>query len=145
MDPVQVVAPDDLLRDRLQLVGVRPVDLDQRLRNGAQLLAPGDAHSSLGYLRRFPFDKLKIDKMFVEDLSERSQAFSIIKTIVALGRSLDQAVVAEGIETLEQARIIQPAGCHLGQGFYMARPLALGALLRLVEERNPAPPAALSA
>ena len=105
----------------------------------------GSGYSSLGYLRRFPFDKLKIDKMFVEDLSERSQAFSIIKTIVALGRALNQTVVAEGIETLEQARIIQLAGCHLGQGFFMARPVGLGELLRLVADRNSVAPSALSA
>ena len=96
----------------------------------------GSGYSSLGYLRKFPFDKLKIDRMFVEGLAERSQAFTILKTVVALGRALDQSVVAEGVESAEQARLVQLAGCHLIQGYLVSRPVALPELLGLVAARN---------
>lgn len=96
----------------------------------------GSGYSSLGYLRRFRFDKLKIDKMFLDSVAPDPQAVEILRTIAALGRALEQTVVAEGVETPLQAEIAELVGCSLGQGFLYAAPAPLEDILRIVAERN---------
>jgi diguanylate cyclase (GGDEF)-like protein len=87
----------------------------------------GTGFSSLSYLRRFQFDKLKIDQVFVKTLSSDrgggSGSAAIIHNVVALGRSLGLTVQAEGVETLEHHIFLRAAGCHCLQGFYFARPM----------------------
>jgi len=87
----------------------------------------GTGFASLSYLRRFQFDKLKIDQVFVKTLSaERggsSGSAAIIHNVVALGRSLGMTVQAEGVETLEHHIFLRAAGCHCLQGYYFARPM----------------------
>jgi diguanylate cyclase (GGDEF)-like protein len=85
----------------------------------------GTGFASLSYLRRFQFDKLKIDQVFVKTLgSERgSGSAAIIHNVVALGRSLGLTVQAEGVETLEHHIFLRAAGCHCLQGYYFSRPL----------------------
>jgi diguanylate cyclase (GGDEF)-like protein len=86
----------------------------------------GTGFASLSYLRRFRFDKLKIDQVFVRSLgSERgSGSAAIIHNVVALGRSLGLTVQAEGVETLEHHIFLRAAGCHCLQGYYFAKPLS---------------------
>jgi len=84
----------------------------------------GTGYSSLSYLHRFPTDSVKIDRSFVSGLTRASTTdLGIIRTIVDLARDLGMAVVAEGIESQEQADILRDAGCPMGQGFLYARPL----------------------
>ena len=87
----------------------------------------GTGFASLSYLRRFQFDKLKIDQVFVKTLSaERgggSGSAAIIHNVVALGRSLGMTVQAEGVETLEHHIFLRAAGCHCLQGYYFAHPM----------------------
>jgi diguanylate cyclase (GGDEF)-like protein len=87
----------------------------------------GTGFASLSYLRRFQFDKLKIDQVFVKTLSaERgggSGSAAIIHNVVALGRSLGMTVQAEGVETLEHHIFLRAAGCHCLQGYYFSRPM----------------------
>jgi diguanylate cyclase (GGDEF)-like protein len=87
----------------------------------------GTGFSSLSYLRRFQFDKLKIDQVFVKTLSSErgggSGSAAIIHNVVALGRSLGLTVQAEGVETLEHHIFLRAAGCHCLQGYYFARPM----------------------
>jgi diguanylate cyclase (GGDEF)-like protein len=83
----------------------------------------GTGYSSLNYLWRFPFDKLKIDQSFVRGLDSRDEHLpSVIRAIIALGRSLGMIITAEGVETAAQAEFLQQAGCDLLQGFYLGRP-----------------------
>jgi len=96
----------------------------------------GSGYSSLGYLRRFRFDKLKIDKMFMDGVVQDSQGFEILRSISTLGAALDQIVVAEGIETQAQADLAALAGCAFGQGYFFSRPAPLAATLAFIEQRR---------
>jgi diguanylate cyclase (GGDEF)-like protein len=77
----------------------------------------GTGYSSLGYLRRFPVDKLKIDKSFVQNLGITEDAAAIVECVTRLGRALGLAVTAEGVETGEQHRFVRAVGCHQVQGY----------------------------
>ncbi|HYF46129.1 MAG TPA: EAL domain-containing protein, partial [Acidimicrobiales bacterium] len=87
----------------------------------------GTGYSSLSYLRRYPFDRLKIDRAFVQAMgdgaSSRERDIEIVRAIIDLATRLDVDVVAEGIETETEWRLLQDLGCGLGQGFYFARPI----------------------
>ena len=83
----------------------------------------GTGYSSLSYLHRLPIDMLKIDRSFVTDMTDNRERRQIVKTILGLAESLGIEVVAEGIETAEQATRLREMGCHFGQGYYFSRPL----------------------
>jgi len=83
----------------------------------------GTGHSSLGRLKHFPVDILKVDRSFVQDLGHDESAASMVRAIVQLAQSLGMQAVAEGIETEEQHRFLVQQGCQLGQGFLFARPM----------------------
>jgi EAL domain-containing protein (putative c-di-GMP-specific phosphodiesterase class I) len=103
----------------------------------------GTGYSSLSYLQSFPFDVLKIDRSFVARLTEGDQPRQIVRTIIELARVFDLDVVAEGIETEEQYRLLRQMGCRFGQGYFFARPLPvdeIGALLRLPDRVLPQVP-----
>jgi diguanylate cyclase (GGDEF)-like protein len=83
----------------------------------------GTGYSSLAYLRAFPFDRIKIDRSFVQGIESDIDAQSILRAIVSLGRTLRMKVVAEGVETLLQQQLVQAAGCQLIQGHLYWRAL----------------------
>jgi EAL domain-containing protein (putative c-di-GMP-specific phosphodiesterase class I) len=115
--------PEEMLRriEELRALGVR-IALDDF----------GSGYSSLGYLQRFAFDKLKIDRSFVSALGRSPNAAVIIQAIVALGRALDVTTVVEGVETEEQRVLLRLAGCDEMQGFLFARPAPAAAVTRLI-------------
>ncbi len=82
----------------------------------------GTGYSSLETLRAFPFDKIKLDRMFVSELEESPQATAIIRAVLALGKSLAIPVLAEGIETEQQLIVLQREGCDEAQGFLLGYP-----------------------
>jgi diguanylate cyclase (GGDEF)-like protein len=82
----------------------------------------GTGYSSLSTLQAFPFDKIKIDRSFVDQLPSNAQAVAIMRAILALGRSLNIPVLAEGIETAEHLQFLREEGCDEGQGFLLGRP-----------------------
>jgi diguanylate cyclase (GGDEF)-like protein/PAS domain S-box-containing protein len=86
----------------------------------------GTGYSSLSYLRKFPFDKIKIDRSFVHDLDANSDSQAIVRAIVSLGTSLGITITAEGVETEEELACLKAEGCNEGQGFLFskARPQA---------------------
>jgi EAL domain-containing protein (putative c-di-GMP-specific phosphodiesterase class I) len=83
----------------------------------------GSGYSSLSYLRRFPFDKIKIDRSFLQDLSHNLDSLAIVKAVIGLGRSLGIATTAEGVETEAQLDIVRGEGCTEAQGFLFSKPL----------------------
>jgi diguanylate cyclase (GGDEF)-like protein len=85
----------------------------------------GTGYSSLSYLGRLPVDKIKIDQSFVKRLPD-TEAAAIINTVVALSQTLGKQVIAEGVETADQAWMLQLVGCRLVQGFHFGRPVSAG-------------------
>jgi diguanylate cyclase (GGDEF)-like protein len=83
----------------------------------------GTAFASLSYLRKFAFDKIKIDRSFVSDLAERKDCVAIVNAVTGLAKALEIGAVAEGIETVEQLEKVKLAGCNEVQGFYFSRPV----------------------
>jgi diguanylate cyclase (GGDEF)-like protein len=82
----------------------------------------GTGYSSLNYLARFPFSKIKIDRQFIRNMTRDPATRAIVKTIIALGKSLDMTITAEGVETQEQAAILREFGCPQVQGFLYGYP-----------------------
>ncbi|WP_319530488.1 EAL domain-containing protein [uncultured Cohaesibacter sp.] len=89
----------------------------------------GTGYSSLEILRTFPFDKIKLDKSFVKGIETDRQSKAIVRAVLALGKSLEIPVLAEGIETDDQMEILRFEGCDEGQGYFLGRPSPLEALV----------------
>ncbi|MBA3353812.1 MAG: EAL domain-containing protein, partial [Blastocatellia bacterium] len=83
----------------------------------------GTGYSSLTYLHQFPFERLKIDRSFVEKMDHDPKSEAIVRTILLLGKNLNMEVVAEGIESERQLSLLRSLGCSLGQGFLFSRPM----------------------
>lgn len=83
----------------------------------------GTGYSSLSYLHKMPIDVLKIDRSFIAEIANSSKHLAIVRTIMTLAKSLNLQVVAEGIETEQQLKILENLNCQMAQGFYFARPV----------------------
>lgn len=83
----------------------------------------GTGYSSLGYLREFSFDVLKMDRAFVQGITNNKSDYDLVKATIAMSRSLELLVVAEGVETEAQLRMLEDLGCDIVQGFYFSKPL----------------------
>jgi diguanylate cyclase (GGDEF)-like protein/PAS domain S-box-containing protein len=83
----------------------------------------GTGWSSLSYLRRFPLDRIKIDRSFVRDIATQPDACAMVKSILALSQALGISNIAEGVETIEQRDLLKGLGCPEMQGYYFSRPL----------------------
>jgi diguanylate cyclase len=94
----------------------------------------GTGYSSMSYLRRFPIDKLKIDRSFIHDMTSNSDAASIVKAIISLAHSLRLKVVAEGVETEEQLQQLRELGCDQFQGFYRSAAVLPGEIGGFVQK-----------
>lgn len=90
----------------------------------------GTGYSSLDTLRTFPFDKIKLDKSFVDQIESSEQTAAMVRAVLALGRSLNIPVLAEGIENPEQLSVLSTEGCDEVQGFLLGRPQSLSALVQ---------------
>jgi EAL domain-containing protein (putative c-di-GMP-specific phosphodiesterase class I) len=102
----------------------------------------GTGYSSLAYLRRFPFDTMKIDRSFVRELLSRRDARAIVRMIIGLAHTLNMKAVAEGVEEVAQAAVLRRYGCDAIQGFLAARPMradAVAAFLHDLRAEVPAP------
>lgn len=86
----------------------------------------GTGYASLQYLRQLDADELKIDRSFLRGLESGSREYTLVEAILGIGRSCDLAVIAEGIETDEQRRLLVEMGATLGQGYFFARPMSAG-------------------
>ena len=93
----------------------------------------GTGYSSLSYLKRFPIDTLKIDQSFVRDLATDPDDASIVSAVIAMGKSLQMRVVAEGVETREQLAFLREKSCPVGQGFFFSAPMPPAELVELLD------------
>jgi EAL domain-containing protein (putative c-di-GMP-specific phosphodiesterase class I) len=105
----------------------------------------GTGHSSLGYLKRFPVDRLKVDRSFVRDLPHNGDDVAITRAVIAMAHSLKMSVVAEGVEHQEQFDLLRAEGCDEFQGYFCAKPMEEADLLKFVATRQPPTSAARSA
>lgn len=98
----------------------------------------GMGYSSLGYLSRLPVDKIKIDQSFVQRLPDDTESMAIIRSVLTLAETLNKKVIAEGIETADQAWLLRLAGCGVGQGYYFGRPQTQREFSALLAREGPA-------
>lgn len=133
-----------LVASRLQLEITESVLLDeddsnlqtlQQLRQLGVRIAMDDfgtGYSSLGYLRRFPFDKIKVDRSFVSDLPHGRESLAIVKAVAGIGKSLGITTTVEGVETPEQLELVCLEGFDEAQGYLFSRPLPASEIHRLM-------------
>jgi diguanylate cyclase (GGDEF)-like protein/PAS domain S-box-containing protein len=95
----------------------------------------GTGYSSLAYLKRFPVNKLKIDRSVIRDLETDLDDQAIASTIVSMGRNLRMTVLAEGVETREQLTLLRNMDCDMAQGYYFSRPQSAGEITKLLREQ----------
>ncbi|MEP6902128.1 MAG: EAL domain-containing protein, partial [Actinomycetota bacterium] len=95
----------------------------------------GTGYSSLSYLHRFPIDTLKVDRSFVSTMEDGTENGEIVRTIIALAKTLDLHVIAEGIETIHQLHQLRILGCEYGQGYLFSRPVPIDEAERICEDK----------
>jgi predicted signal transduction protein with EAL and GGDEF domain len=140
LDVIAALGASGLAASRLELEITEAVllqDTDATLATLAQLkdlgvrIAMDDfgtGYSSLSYLRKFPFDKIKIDQSFIRDLSSRPESMAIVRAVAGLGSTLGIATTAEGVETPEQLEAVKAEGCTQVQGYLLGKPLPASAI-----------------
>jgi two-component system, NarL family, sensor histidine kinase BarA len=96
----------------------------------------GVGYSSLSHLRLFPFDKLKIDRLFITSCSRDAESAAVVHGVISIGRALGMKVVAEGVETETQRKFLKVAGVHAMQGYLTGKPMPIEALRTLMASQN---------
>ncbi len=142
----QIIADSDCPPDMLQLEvtegifmgqmkqSVPVLDVFKKLGVSIAIDDFGTGYSSLSYLKQLPIDKLKIDRSFIRDLPNDSDAIAITQAIIALGKNLGLHIVAEGVETLAQQALLQKMGCEEGQGYLYSPPVPANAFEEMLLE-----------
>jgi EAL domain-containing protein (putative c-di-GMP-specific phosphodiesterase class I) len=95
----------------------------------------GTGYSNLSYLSRLPLDRLKIDRSLIQGLSQDSRVAAVVRTVASLGRELGFTVLAEGVETTDQLRLVKDLGCDQAQGFLLMPPVAAAEARAVLEGR----------
>ena len=124
-----------LLRNAEETVGKLRALRDMGV--GVSLDDFGTGYSALGYLKRFPITRLKIDPTFVRDIATDAGDAAITSAIIGLARGLNLSVVAEGVENTSQLSVLESQGCTLMQGFLFGRPVPSAEFSRLLALRGP--------
>jgi predicted signal transduction protein with EAL and GGDEF domain len=96
----------------------------------------GTGYSSLSYLRSFPFDKIKIDRSYVHDVSSNEDSMAIIRAVTALGASLRMTTTGEGVETQEELDYLKREGCIEAQGYFFSQPKPASEIYKMLESRT---------
>ena len=96
----------------------------------------GTGYSSLSYLHYFPIDTLKIDQAFVRDMDKNESNMMLVKSIIALGKNMNMRIIAEGVETRQQAKILSDLGCDMAQGYYFAKPMSEMDVTKFTNEKG---------
>lgn len=148
----------DTVSDALKSTGCKPACLELEITEGFLIRKPdksramldelrdmgikvaiddfGTGYSSLSYLKQFPINKLKIDYSFVRDIPTDTNDQAISTAIIALGKALELTVIAEGVESQEQASFLKERGCDQAQGYLYSRPLSQEAFLAYWQSRE---------
>ena len=119
---VEVLEDGPTALDRLRAMGVR-ISIDDF----------GTGYSSLSYLKRLPTDALKIDKSYVSGLGRDPEDTALVRMIVELAHTFGMEVIAEGVETEEQAALLEEMGCDMAQGYFFSKPLAAEGTANLLD------------
>jgi EAL domain-containing protein (putative c-di-GMP-specific phosphodiesterase class I) len=96
----------------------------------------GTGYSSLSYLRKFPFDRIKIDRSFITDMTGDDDSIAIVRAVSALGRSLGMSTTAEGVETAEQLERVRSEGCTEVQGYLFSAPRPASEIADMLRHAN---------
>ncbi|MBI1301316.1 MAG: EAL domain-containing protein [Alphaproteobacteria bacterium] len=96
----------------------------------------GTGYSSLSYLHAFPINTLKVDQSFIRDMDKKPSSQALVKSIVSLGKNLDMQVVAEGVETIEEAQFLKEIGCDFAQGYFFAKPCEEKHVIDIIKSWN---------
>jgi diguanylate cyclase (GGDEF)-like protein/PAS domain S-box-containing protein len=149
-DVTEAIAQTGLAPNRLELEitesifltdsqeNVRILNELKQLGIGIALDDFGTGYSSLAYLRRFSFDKLKIDRSFISDLTSSQESLAIVRAVIGLGKSFGATVTAEGVETAQQYACLAEEGCDQVQGYLLGRPMTKDAIAaKLTDFRHP--------
>jgi EAL domain-containing protein (putative c-di-GMP-specific phosphodiesterase class I) len=115
------------------VIAKRKLESLKALGFGLSLDDFGTGYSSIGYLRRFPFDKLKIDRSFIREIGISATANALVQALVSLGDAMNLSVVAEGIENKHQLSLLRMVQCEFIQGYYISKPLAAGEVADFVK------------
>lgn len=99
------------------------LDMCRKAGMGISIDDFGTGYSSLSYLHYFPINTLKIDQSFIREMHKNESTMELVKSIVSLGKNMKMTIVAEGVETLEDAKVLKEMGCHMAQGYYFAKPM----------------------
>jgi diguanylate cyclase (GGDEF)-like protein/PAS domain S-box-containing protein len=138
----RILAQTDLAPERLELEITEGILIDdtsesrrtlQRLCDAGVRLSIDDfgtGYSALGYLRRYPFHTLKIDRSFIADVVDNTSTTRLVETIIAMAHGLNLQVIAEGVETAAQLSLIRDRDCDLAQGYYLGYPVDFATLSR---------------
>lgn len=128
---IEVDLPSSLLcLEITESTVIHPVSLTMKLlddivRLGVKIAIDdfGTGYSSLSMLKQLPIASIKIDQSFVRDMTLDSEDASIVQAVIGMGEKLRMELVAEGVETLEQCRLLLDYGCHIAQGYYLGKPV----------------------
>jgi len=154
LDVISALARSGLAPNRLELEITESVliqDTDSTIATLTQLrdlgvrIAMDDfgtGYSSLGYLRKFPFDKIKIDRSFINGMDEKADSIAIVRAVAGLGATLGMSTTAEGVETVEQLAQLRLEGCTEVQGFLISKPRPASELAELLGQPSKAGQAA---
>ena len=134
-----------MVMEILKETGLKPVHLEMEITESSAMQDPdftiailkkftemgieiaiddfGTGYSSLAYLKRFPLQKLKIDRSFIQDLNHKEESQAIVSAIIAMSRNLGLKVLAEGVETKQQFDYLKQQGCEQIQGYFFSPPL----------------------
>ena len=96
----------------------------------------GTGYSSLSYLHAFPINTLKIDQTFVRDMHKKENSKALVKSIISLGKNLNMDIIAEGVETIDEGKILKQMGCDYAQGYYFAKPMSEANVIECVSNWN---------
>jgi diguanylate cyclase (GGDEF)-like protein/PAS domain S-box-containing protein len=137
------ISPQSLALEITEGIAMKNVDQNIRMLKELRALGLsisiddfGTGYSSLAYLKRFPLNTLKIDRSFIQDITQSTDDQEITRAIIAMGQNLGLKVLAEGVETEQQVAILRASGCDYIQGYYYSRPLPAAQLANYLKQEN---------